>query len=98
MSRRWCLAHALVLIVGLGSLSALAAASPPDPTWLAGIYDGADYDDVVVTILAFDGFAGDGPPSVGAPALRVARMAPLHVLARPSVQRPAPATRAPPHS
>lgn len=25
----------------------LAYASPPDPTWIAGIYDNADYDDVV---------------------------------------------------
>ena len=25
----------------------LAHASPPDPTWLAGVYDQADFDDVV---------------------------------------------------
>ena len=25
----------------------LAHASPPDPTWIAGIYDQADFDDVV---------------------------------------------------
>jgi hypothetical protein len=28
----------------------LAYASPPDPTYLAGIWDNADYDDVVVLV------------------------------------------------
>ena len=31
-------------------LSPLAAASPPDPTWIPGLYDAADFDDVVVRI------------------------------------------------
>src|SRR5262245_6093659 len=32
----------------------LAHASPPDPVWVAGIYDGADYDNVVETLSATD--------------------------------------------
>ena len=31
----------------LAGLIALAYASPPDPTWITGIYDNAGYDDVV---------------------------------------------------
>jgi hypothetical protein len=37
----------LVLLVCCGTLPLLAQASPPDPTWLPGIYDDADYDDVI---------------------------------------------------
>jgi len=37
----------LVLLVGCGTLPLLTHASPPDPTWLPGIYDDADYDDVI---------------------------------------------------
>ena len=33
----------LCLVVGV---SLLAYATPPDPVWIAGIYDAADYDDV----------------------------------------------------
>ena len=28
----------------------LAAASPPDPAWVPGLYDAADFDDVVIQI------------------------------------------------
>ena len=38
---------ALVLLASLIALYPLAFASPPDPVWLAGIYDDADLDDVV---------------------------------------------------
>ncbi len=31
----------------LVSIPTLAHASPPDPTWIPGIYDDADFDDVV---------------------------------------------------
>lgn len=31
-------------------LNPLAAASPPDPTWIPGLYDAADFDDVVIQI------------------------------------------------
>src|SRR5215813_9328998 len=36
----------VVLFVAL-ALVPLVYASPPDPTWIAGVYDAADYDDVV---------------------------------------------------
>jgi len=37
----------LPTIVALTLLPAIAFASPPDPSWIAGIYDGADGDDIV---------------------------------------------------
>jgi hypothetical protein len=43
-----CRACLIVLISAiLASIPTLAHASPPDPTWIPGIYDDADFDDVV---------------------------------------------------
>jgi hypothetical protein len=73
----WITSHALVsrarnapfrLLIALGALApgilpALAHASPPDPTWVSGIFDDADFDDVVA--LATSGtaeFTGTRPP------------------------------------
>ena len=36
-----------VLVCSFVALFPFAAASPPDPTWIAGLYDEGDYDDVV---------------------------------------------------
>jgi hypothetical protein len=58
-----------VLVISSAALPALAYASPPDPLWIPGIYDDADYDDVVT-------LATSGPGDV-APAL------PADVPARP---------------
>jgi len=46
---------ALLLVALVLSLRALAYASPPDPTWIDGFYDDADYDDVVILITATPG-------------------------------------------
>src|SRR5262249_9656299 len=46
---RRLLIGATVLV--MASLSSLAYASPPDPTWIAGIYDDADFDDVVWLVV-----------------------------------------------
>jgi hypothetical protein len=49
---RGCLNRCLVvvLLAGIGGLSALASASPSDSVGLPGIYDHADYDDVAVLL------------------------------------------------
>lgn len=49
-----------VLLVGLlvtlsSALPALAHASPPDPSWIPGIYDDADFDDVVTLVTTGTG-------------------------------------------
>lgn len=45
-------AIALLLLFLVGGLTPLAYASPPDPSWIGGIYDDADYDDVIVMITS----------------------------------------------
>lgn len=41
----------LALVVALFTLTALCYASPPDPTWIAGLYDNADRDEIVLEVL-----------------------------------------------
>ena len=36
----------LPIVVALILLPPIAFANPPDPSWIAGIYDGADSDDI----------------------------------------------------
>ncbi len=40
----------LVVMSVLAGIVPLAYASPPDPTWFAGFWDDADFDDVVVAV------------------------------------------------
>lgn len=49
----------LVLAVGL-ALPVLAHASPPDPSWIPGVYDDGDYDDVVTRIVSGTGSVDPG--------------------------------------
>lgn len=46
-SLRQAIAATLPIVLVLILLPPLAFASPPDPSWVAGIYDGADGDDIV---------------------------------------------------
>jgi hypothetical protein len=41
---------ALLILATQALLPTLAHASPPDPAWIPGIYDDADYDDVVLLV------------------------------------------------
>jgi hypothetical protein len=45
-------ACALLLLLLVGGLTSLAYASPPDPSWIRGIYDDDDYDNVIVMITS----------------------------------------------
>jgi hypothetical protein len=58
------------LVVALSTLTALCYASPPDPTWIAGLYDDADQDEVVLEVLAITAVpaAAAAPLSSMAPA------------------------------
>jgi len=45
----------LIMVALLGALACLrtlAYADPPDPTWIAGFWDDADFDDVIVRITS----------------------------------------------
>jgi hypothetical protein len=61
----------LPVVVALFLLPAIAFASPPDQLWIAGIYDGADGDDVVS--LVYDtaaAHAADGSHITARPCLK----------------------------
>src|SRR5215831_5806324 len=47
------------LLLVLFALAPLAQASPPDPTWLSGFYDAADFDDVVMAVVSASGIVTD---------------------------------------
>ena len=53
---------AMVLTTAI-ALPALAHASPPDSTWIAGVYDDADSDDVIVRVTSAAGDVASGPPA-----------------------------------
>ena len=50
------------LVLVLTMLPAIAFASPPDPAWIVGIYDGADGDDIVSLIYETTAANVLGPP------------------------------------
>jgi len=64
----------LVASVGLlvALLPALAYGSPPDPSWIQGVYDDADYDDVVILATSA---SGNFAPGGGAALLPIAPLA-----------------------
>jgi hypothetical protein len=91
--------RAFLVVVTLGVLAVLtglAYASPPDASWIPGIYDNADLDDGVVLVAAASGLVGPVdlaghviPPSTATAALPPEKTpvspcpAPLHARAPP---------------
>jgi len=65
----------LLVVVCLSSETALAYASPPDPTWIAGIYDDDDGDDVIVS-LTWAAWLVDLAPQAGVTPRFVTRRVP----------------------
>ena len=59
----------LIPLLGLvlPALAALAHASPPDETWLPGIYDDADFDDVITLITSSSAAPPDALPCLARP-------------------------------
>src|SRR5262245_51059593 len=72
-------------------LNPLAAASPPDPGWIAGLYDADDFDDAVIRI----GLAATACDAFSTPWLALDAL--VHPLipsrARPLVRRSGPPSR-----
>ncbi len=52
---------ALLLLAGHLWLPPFAYADPPDQLWVPGIYDDADYDDVVLVVMAMTGIVVSPP-------------------------------------
>jgi len=61
-SARFGPAALLVIAWVIAVLTPMAYASPPDPPWIPGIYDDADYDDVVGLITSEFAVVGLTPP------------------------------------
>jgi hypothetical protein len=59
----------ILILVALATTSSLAYASPPDPSWIPGIYDDVDFDDVV-------GLATSETSLVGAEGAVILRLVP----------------------
>jgi hypothetical protein len=57
---------ALVPLLGgaLLTLVAFAHASPPDETWRPGLYDEADFDDVIDLVVSLSGAVPDSSPRI----------------------------------
>ena len=88
----------LILLV-LAALPSLAYASPPDPSWIPGLYDNADYDDVVVLVTSETASVGPGLLSDLRPTVWLVRQLPAR---RGEIEDNAPVSivrlRAPPAS
>ncbi len=59
----------LVFSILLAGLPALALASPLDPVWIPGVYDGDDRDDLVALAASALGDAATPPRGDASPAL-----------------------------
>lgn len=90
------LSVAFLLLGALCAVGPLAYASPPDPTWIGGVYDAADYDDAVVAIAAMEAAPEHGPPAVLRPSRIMLGFIPLATGAATPMPLPAASIRAPP--
>jgi hypothetical protein len=54
---------ALLILIAIASLMPLAHASPPDPTWVAGLWDDGDHDDVILLVCATAAAMHSAPPT-----------------------------------
>jgi len=87
----------LGLVAAILALAPLAHASPPDQTWIAGLYDNADFDDVIRCITS--GLGAIQPSLAWSPcvvALVVGLVTPMDTKMRPLFSLSSDLSRAPP--
>ena len=58
-----------LILLGVISLTPLAYASPPDPSWIRGLYDAGDFDDIVVLLTGGTGIVEPFPLHAVSPRL-----------------------------
>src|SRR5262245_8405026 len=51
----WARCWLCAILLTMVALTPLAYASPPDPSWIRGLYDAGDFDDVVVMLTGGTG-------------------------------------------
>jgi hypothetical protein len=84
-----------LVLASIAALPAMAHASPPDPTWIVGVYDDGDQDDLIALAAWATGAAG-APLDVHLTLSPVEGLPPVHDPA-PAVGAPCPIrSRAPP--
>jgi len=77
------------------SVVCLAHASPPDPTWIPGIYDAGDFDDAILALLSIDGATITAPLTQG--PMGTCRVLPSPIVSLdPSSSLDLPPSRSPP--
>jgi hypothetical protein len=86
-------AAVLVLVALLAPV--MAAANVPDPTWIPGMYDGADADEILALVWDETPAIAAIPPALLQPQAAIIESASRAAPAAPSVARAA-ASRAPP--
>ena len=86
----------LVLVALMLSLAPLAYATPPDPTWISGIWDDDDFDDVVGYITSAAGLLPHPVACDLRPVALPVLLSPLGFPAPVSAPRSASSPRAPP--
>jgi hypothetical protein len=86
----------LVLVAFILTLTPLAHADPPDPTWISGIWDYDDFDDVVGYITSAAGLLPNPVVCDRRPVALPALLSPLEFEAAVSALRSASSPRAPP--
>jgi hypothetical protein len=86
----------LLLLAIVVLLRALAAASPTDPTWVDGVYDDGDFDDVVAQIALSTSACDTDASPFAPPDASVRRVALTGDTAPRETRRPPAQDRAPP--
>jgi hypothetical protein len=88
---------AMLLVLLIIAPVTLAHASPPDQTWLAGVYDQNDFDDVVGLLTsALEATDSTVSPEAGHCLALAPRLCPATVAYPPSAPAYSPPLRAPP--
>jgi hypothetical protein len=84
-----------LVLASIAALPAMAHASPPDPSWIVGVYDDGDQDDLIALAAWATGATG-ASLDVHFTLSPVDSLPPVHDLA-PAVGAPCPVrSRAPP--
>ncbi len=87
---------ALLLLGAWSAVGPLANGSPPDSTWIGGVYDAGDYDDAVIAITAMEAAQGHGPSAVLAPREVILGVIPIARATATPIALPTASIRAPP--
>jgi len=88
---------ALLLSGGLVAIVLTAHASPPDPSWVGGIYDAGDYGDVIALLCCLESLPAGGRVAAGPLFSAVVSMHPVASRSvRPTERSRSVHSRAPP--